>query len=220
MPPSLPPAEHPDKQPHERLLSRMRHDLRTPISAIVGYSELLAEGVIGEVSDAQREVIGRVAVCALELEQMLEALVTLLRLDLDVLPGPAYPETAGNLVRRALQDYAARPRAITASLEVRQDSTVHTDVSAAAGLVEALLVCCALHSGATSALVAVGVEEGRARISLSTQPATPAGFWESPGGKLAAEFGGALAAALGGSAGFGEEGEEAVVIHLPLTSGG
>ena len=36
------------------------HDLRTPLNSILGYTEMLYEGVYGELAEEQREIVGRV----------------------------------------------------------------------------------------------------------------------------------------------------------------
>lgn len=42
-----------------RFLATMSHELRTPLTALAGYEELLADAVLGPLSDAQREVLER-----------------------------------------------------------------------------------------------------------------------------------------------------------------
>ncbi len=43
-----------------RFLARISHELRTPLSSIFGYSELLYDGLLGSISDKQKEAIKRV----------------------------------------------------------------------------------------------------------------------------------------------------------------
>lgn len=47
-------------QVKSRILASVSHDLRTPMTAIVGYTEMLHEGELGELSEAQKRVAGRV----------------------------------------------------------------------------------------------------------------------------------------------------------------
>lgn len=39
-------------------LATMSHELRTPLNAVIGFSEALKDGLVGEMSDTQREYIG------------------------------------------------------------------------------------------------------------------------------------------------------------------
>src|SRR5207249_1030486 len=48
-------------------LATMSHELRTPLTAIIGYEELLAEGITAPVTDAQRQQLDRIKVSAMHL---------------------------------------------------------------------------------------------------------------------------------------------------------
>jgi signal transduction histidine kinase len=208
------PEAPPEPDSAERLLSRMRHDLRTPISAILGYSELLAEDVVGEVSDAQRDMARRIGVCALELDQMVDALVTMMRVRLDFLPGARTRVRAGNLALLAVEHYASRPGAQEVRVEVRSDRELTTDARSASELLEALLVCLGLHAPSGSVLLAV--EDAGSEARFRFLPASPLreGFWEESGGRIAAEVAHSLAVALGGSVTL-RDGEIAAELGLP-----
>jgi PAS domain S-box-containing protein len=43
-----------------KLLASVSHELRTPLNAIIGFSEMLYDGKLGDVSDLQREILGDV----------------------------------------------------------------------------------------------------------------------------------------------------------------
>ena len=51
------------------------HELRTPLQAILGYAELLAQGVVGEVPGRQREFAERITAGSLSLLQIVENLL-------------------------------------------------------------------------------------------------------------------------------------------------
>ncbi|HKH94035.1 MAG TPA: GAF domain-containing sensor histidine kinase [Gemmatimonadaceae bacterium] len=51
------------------------HELRTPLQAILGYAELMADGVTGELTPQQRDFMRRIAVGSLSLLQIVENLL-------------------------------------------------------------------------------------------------------------------------------------------------
>jgi signal transduction histidine kinase len=56
-------------------LATMSHELRTPLTSIIGYSEMLASGMAGELSTTQREFVDTVRAKG---DQLLELILTLL----------------------------------------------------------------------------------------------------------------------------------------------
>jgi len=62
-------------------LAVMSHELRTPLAAIMGYQELLADGITGPVTDAQSQQLGRIKVSARHLLSLIDEILTFTRLD-------------------------------------------------------------------------------------------------------------------------------------------
>jgi signal transduction histidine kinase len=62
-------------------LATMSHELRTPLTAIIGYDELLAEGVVGEVNDGQRQQLARIKVNARQLLALIEEILLYARVE-------------------------------------------------------------------------------------------------------------------------------------------
>lgn len=65
----------------QRLLSSLSHDLRSPLSAILGYQELIEDGVYGTVDDRAKDALGRIGHAARELLVLLDAVVEIARLE-------------------------------------------------------------------------------------------------------------------------------------------
>ena len=62
-------------------LARMSHELRTPLAAIIGYGELLADGITGPINDEQKRQLGRIRSSANHLLSIIEEILTLSRMD-------------------------------------------------------------------------------------------------------------------------------------------
>ncbi|MGH7483726.1 MAG: sensor histidine kinase [Longimicrobiales bacterium] len=54
-----------------RFIEALSHDLRTPLAAILGYHELLSDGVYGELASTLHEPISRIGSAAKQLEQLI-----------------------------------------------------------------------------------------------------------------------------------------------------
>jgi signal transduction histidine kinase len=109
----------------ERFFSAMSHDLRTPITAIVGYSELLADGIVGELNGQQLEMIERISQVSGHLSQLVNDILDLAKLDAGRMEFHREEVTLGDLVDEAL--VAVEPQARSKKLELRTDVDPHRD---------------------------------------------------------------------------------------------
>jgi signal transduction histidine kinase len=62
-------------------LAIMSHELRTPLSAIMGYQELLADGITGPVNEQQAQQLGRIKASARHLLSLIDEILTFTRID-------------------------------------------------------------------------------------------------------------------------------------------
>jgi PAS domain S-box-containing protein len=77
---SLDRLEELDRQKSD-FVSMISHELRSPVTSIIGYLELLRDGEYGELPTAQAEALGVVARNAARLEQLIADLMTMSRLE-------------------------------------------------------------------------------------------------------------------------------------------
>jgi PAS domain S-box-containing protein len=98
-------------------LAVMSHELRTPLSAIIGYEELLYDGITGPVSEAQRTQLARIKASATHLLRLIDEVLTLSRVEAG--REISHPERIP--VFAALQEAAviAEPLALEKSLALR-----------------------------------------------------------------------------------------------------
>jgi PAS domain S-box-containing protein len=62
-------------------LAVMSHELRTPLNAIIGYTDLVADGIVGPVNETQREQLDRVRESARHLIVLIDEVLSLSRID-------------------------------------------------------------------------------------------------------------------------------------------
>jgi len=63
-------------------LAVMSHELRTPLTAIMGYEELLSDGITGPVTDLQRQQLSRINASAHHLLGLIDEILTFARVDI------------------------------------------------------------------------------------------------------------------------------------------
>ena len=63
-------------------LAVMSHELRTPLTAIMGYEELLSDGITGPVTELQKQQLGRINASARHLLGLIDEILTFARVDI------------------------------------------------------------------------------------------------------------------------------------------
>lgn len=68
-------------QAKNEFVSTASHEIRTPMTSVIGYTEMLLDGVVGELSGAQHEIINAIARNGQRLLSLADELLTVSRLD-------------------------------------------------------------------------------------------------------------------------------------------
>ena len=84
-------------------LASMSHELRTPLTAIIGYEELLADGITGPVTELQRHQLGRIKASASHLLGLIDEILTYSRVE----AGSERPHFESVCVQTALEEAAS-----------------------------------------------------------------------------------------------------------------
>jgi signal transduction histidine kinase len=101
-------------------LNLAAHELRTPVSVIRGYLDLLASGDFGSLAESQRQALETVTTKAVELAEQLEQLLIASRLDVPVAPDSPRSERIdlGSLVAEAVSRAGPRAKLLRASVDL------------------------------------------------------------------------------------------------------
>src|SRR5438552_6851676 len=111
-------------------LAVMSHELRTPLTAIMGYEELLSDGITGPVTELQRQQLGRINASARHLLGLIDEILTFARVDI----GRERVRWESMSVNHTLADAAAlvEPMASAKSISffvhlLEEDKAIQTD---------------------------------------------------------------------------------------------
>jgi signal transduction histidine kinase len=111
-------------------LATMSHELRTPLTAIIGYEELLAEGISGAVTDAQKQQLSRIKISATHLLSLIDEILLyarveagreLVRIEPVVVKGVVDDAIAFVTPMAAERNLVVRARPIDAAMMLRTD---------------------------------------------------------------------------------------------------
>jgi signal transduction histidine kinase len=168
----------------DRFFSAMSHDLRTPITAIVGYSELLQDGIMGELAERQQEMVERISQVSGHLSQLVNDILDLAKLDAGRMEFHLESVALGDLVDEAV--VAVAPQARSKGLELRLDIDAHrrtqlwVDPPRVRQVLVNLLSNAVKFTDRGSVRVTAGAEEGRGWIDVrDTGPGLPPGAEEA-----------------------------------------
>jgi PAS domain S-box-containing protein len=123
-------------------VSTVSHELRTPLTSIIGYTELLDEGVGGGLTTAQQGLVSRIETNSERLLHLVEDLLTLSSLEGGRLGMDKRPSDLRDVARRALEDVTASMPDVGIESSLRlpgQPVTVYGDPCQLARLVTNLL---------------------------------------------------------------------------------
>ena len=111
-------------------LAVMSHELRTPLTAIMGYEELLSDGITGPVTELQRQQLGRINASARHLLGLIDEILTFARVDI----GRERVRWESMSVNHTLTDAAALVQPMAADKKLKfvvelldEDQSIQTD---------------------------------------------------------------------------------------------
>jgi signal transduction histidine kinase len=111
-------------------LAVMSHELRTPLTAIMGYEELLSDGITGPVTELQRQQLGRINASARHLLGLIDQILTFARVDI----GRERVRWESMSVNHTLGDAAALVEPMAAAKDIKfivelleEDQAIQTD---------------------------------------------------------------------------------------------
>jgi signal transduction histidine kinase len=166
----------------DRFFSAMSHDLRTPITAIVGYSELLQDGIVGDLTDRQLEMVERICQVSGQLSQLVNDILDLAKLDAGRMEFHLQPMPLAEVLDGALA--AVEPQAAAKGLRIRVDAPGEGEVAVDPPRVRQILVNLLSNAvkftEAGEVAVLSGVEGPRGWIEVrDTGPGLPGGSEEA-----------------------------------------
>lgn len=111
----------------ERALATLSHDVRSPLNAIDSYAELIEMEIFGEISDRQREALGRIRLSGRHLLAVLENVLEMTRLSAGVIRISTAPMNAASVIAEAVLMVQPSAAAKDQKVVVRDVADVHIE---------------------------------------------------------------------------------------------
>ena len=100
-------------------LATMSHELRTPLNAIIGFSEALRDGLVGDMSDIQREYIGDIFTSGQHLLSLINDILDLSKVEAGMMALELEPVRVEDLLSNSL--LIVREKAALQGIQLRLD---------------------------------------------------------------------------------------------------
>jgi len=153
-------------------LATMSHELRTPLTSVIGYAEMMAEGLAGPVSGEQREYLTTILGKADQLLGLITAVLDVATLESGQLAMERSALSLSDVVTNEVATFApqASRRGIAIQLDARCETPVFGDRRKIRQIVASLL----------SNAVKFTPDRGHIGIAVRTGPLTPTNPAETP----------------------------------------
>ncbi|NML16498.1 sensor histidine kinase [Azohydromonas caseinilytica] len=102
-------------------LANMSHELRTPLNAVIGFAEVLGDGLLGDLSDEQREVVGEISTSGKHLLALINEVLDIAKIEAGQMQLELEPLRPAELATSGMS--MLRERAL------RQGVQLHTEVA-------------------------------------------------------------------------------------------
>lgn len=148
-----------------QFLANMSHDLRSPLNSVLGFSELLATGIEGELNSAQGEMVGTIHRTGKDLLRQIDDILDTAKIEAGHMELHREPTPPAALISRAIQ----RTR-------VRLDRPIDFDTSFAPGLPPAFVDPYRTVQALENVLLfaAEGLQQGTIEITCDAPPSPKA----------------------------------------------
>jgi signal transduction histidine kinase len=104
-------------------LASMSHELRTPINALIGYTALLLDGVLGDVNPRQRDALARGRAAAEHLLALINDILDLAKIEAGKMPLHVEEVPVGDIIHEVTQQIEplVRKKLLEFTIEVARD---------------------------------------------------------------------------------------------------
>ena len=121
-----------------RFLASISHELRTPLNGIVGFAELLYDGILGPVNEVQREALEDMLGCSKHLRLLISHVLDLAKIEAGKMTFTYEPVSPVSLVREVVDTLQTIAKEKRIAIDIQSDERIDS-VLADAGRLKQIL---------------------------------------------------------------------------------